>query len=182
MSGQLWPIRPVAVPAESAVQRAYASTNLADAYAIRLPPDASQDPELLARHVMLLQPFWIDALMSVRDAAVAGFGLKTSAQLNKISAAGRDARIGIFKIYSRSPTEVILGEDDKHLDFRVSILRQVREEGSDPVPYLVLSTVVNCHNLLGRTYLRIIAPFHRLVVKSKLRCAARAGWPLAGPR
>jgi hypothetical protein len=36
---------------------------------------------------------------------------------------------------------------------------------------------VHCHNLLGRAYLFVIAPFHRLVVKASLRRAAHIGWP-----
>ncbi len=33
--------------------------------------------------------------------------------------------------------------------------------------------MVHCHNLLGRTYLSVIAPFHRRVVKASLDRAAR---------
>jgi hypothetical protein len=42
---------------------------------------------------------------------------------------------------------------------------------------LTVSTVVHCHNLPGRAYLLVIAPFHRMVVKASLRRAARVGWP-----
>ena len=44
-----WSIASVALPSESRVARAYATTDLTDAYAIRLPEDAITDPELLAR-------------------------------------------------------------------------------------------------------------------------------------
>jgi hypothetical protein len=43
---------------------------------------------------------------------------------------------------------------------------------------VVLTTVVHCHNLFGRIYLRVISPFHRLVVRSNLARAARKGWGL----
>jgi hypothetical protein len=36
---------------------------------------------------------------------------------------------------------------------------------------------VHCHNRLGRFYIFVIAPFHRLVVKASLRRAAALGWP-----
>jgi hypothetical protein len=40
------------------------------------------------------------------------------------------------------------------------------------------TTLVLTHNLLGRTYLAIILPFHRLIVPSMLRkVARRAGAP-----
>ena len=90
-------------------------------------------------------------------------------------------RIGIFKVYGKSETELVLGEDDKHLDFRLSVLRT-----PDLSPtlggQLTVSTVVHCHNFLGRAYLLVIAPFHRLVVKASLRRAAHIGWPKAGTR
>ncbi len=74
----------------------------------------------------------------------------------------------------------MLGEDDSHLDFRVSVLRQSETEmdgGSDA--RLVVTTVVRCHNRLGRAYITAIRLFHRRVVIASLRHAARRGWPLA---
>ncbi|MCQ9426839.1 DUF2867 domain-containing protein [Pseudomonas sp. LJDD11] len=44
---------------------------------------------------------------------------------------------------------------------------------------LTFSTAVHCHNRLGRLYIFVIAPLHRLIVRSSLRSAARLGWPLA---
>lgn len=177
MNLQEWPVKPVGLPPQSAVCDVYAKTDLADAYAIRLPDHASGDPELLARFIFSQQASWVATLMRVRDIAVAGFGLKTSDQLKASPATGAAERIYIFRIFTRSPLEVIMGEDDKHLDFRVSVLLQVRNEAPEPTRYLIVSTVVTCHNLLGRTYIALIAPFHRLIVQSGLRRAARAGWP-----
>jgi hypothetical protein len=168
----------VALPAQSGVTHVYKSVNLADAFAIRLPLSASSDPDLLARFIFLQQPSWIWTLTRVRDVIVACFGLKTAKHLATLGSAAKANRVGIFMIYSRSETEIVLGEDDKHLDFRVSVLCS-----SGPAPessrQLTLSTVVHCHNLLGRAYILAIAPFHRIVVKASLRRAARIGWPQA---
>jgi len=109
---------------------------------------------------------------------VACFGLKTAKHLATLSQDADSKRISFFKVYSTSKTEIVLGEDDKHLDFRVSVL--CSDERSPEIgQQLILSTVVNCHNLLGRTYILIIAPFHRMVVKASLRRAANLGWPAA---
>jgi len=116
--------------------------------------------------------------MKVRDTLVAGFGLKTAKHLTSLGSEAKGNRVGLFKIYSTSATEIVLGEDDKHLDFRVSVLCS----GEAPMAskrQLVVSTVVHCHNRLGRIYILLIAPFHRLVVQSSLRRAARIGWPRA---
>ncbi|HEY0660116.1 MAG TPA: DUF2867 domain-containing protein [Lysobacter sp.] len=150
--------------------------NLADAYSIDLPSGASNNPEVLARFIFSQLPSWMIGLMKVRDALVAGFGLKTAKQLQSIDAG--ENRVGLFKIYGRRQTEIILGEDDKHLDFRLSVLCA---DALSPLGQrrLVLSTVVRCHNRLGRMYIFLIAPFHRLVVRSSLSHAARMGWPMA---
>ena len=178
MSSKRHHVTSVSLPRESAIASAYASTNLADAYSIELPTGASTNPELLARFIFAHQAPWIGSLMTVRDALVAGFGLKTARHLASVGAQSGAGRLGIFKIYSTSPTEVVLGEDDKHLDFRLSVLCSgLTSPGAKR--HLILSTVVHCHNRLGRLYILLIAPFHRLVVQSNLRTAARMGWPSA---
>ncbi|WP_426176977.1 DUF2867 domain-containing protein [Massilia sp. TWR1-2-2] len=164
----------VVLPAQSAVTHLYKGVNLADAFAIRLPPGASSDPDLLARFIFSHQPSWVRNLTGIRDIIVARFGLKTARHLATLASGAKADRVGIFKVYSTSETEIVLGEDDKHLDFRVSVLCS---RGAADGRQLTISTVVHCHNLLGRAYLLVIAPFHRLVVKASLRRAARIGWP-----
>src|SRR3954465_1812763 len=98
---------PVSIPSESRIAKAYASTNLADAYSIELPSGASTDPELLARFIFSHQASWIGSLIAVRDAIVGGFGLKTAKQLSSLRAESKTSRVGIFKIYDTSKTEIV---------------------------------------------------------------------------
>lgn len=93
---------------------------------------------------------------------------------------GRDST-SIFRVYGKSETEIVLGEDDKHLDFRLSFLHT---PALSPTlgGQLTVSTVVHCHNLLGRAYIFVIAPSHRQVVKASLRRAAHIGWSKAAAR
>jgi hypothetical protein len=165
---------PVPLPVESRITSVYQRPNLADAYSIELPQGTARDPELLARFIFSYEPPWVSALMGVRDSVVSVFGLKTGRSLRSLGE--QSHRIGIFKLYEKNSNEVLVGEDDNHLNFRASVLYR---EPSTPASNasLVFSTVVDCHNLLGRTYLTLIAPFHRLVVKSFLRQAAEVGWP-----
>ncbi|MDQ0740508.1 DUF2867 domain-containing protein [Pseudomonas sp. W4I3] len=163
----------VPVPSGSGIAHLYELMHLADAFAIRLPGGASSDPDVLARFILAHQPAWIGWLMNVRDTLVACFGLKTAKYLASLT-----NRIGIFKVYSANPTEIVLGEDDKHLDFRISLLCSDEAEPQGG-RQLIFSTVVHCHNRLGRAYLFVIAPFHRLVVRASLLRAARIGWPMA---
>jgi hypothetical protein len=128
----------VPLPAESLIAAAYADVHLADSFAIDLPLGTSRSPVVLARFVFANQPWWIALLMTVRDTLVGGLGLKTAKRLK----AAEGARIGIFKVYEVSAIEVIMGEDDKHLDFRASALYQAPAPTGLGRPRLVLSTVV----------------------------------------
>jgi hypothetical protein len=166
----------VPLPADSCIVDIYPTTDLADAYAVTLPRDASDDPEQLARFVFGAQPRWAAGLMRVRDAIVSVFGLKTARQLQAVDAQAQQERVGLFRIYRREPAEILLGEDDSHLDFRLSV--RCSQDASQS-RQLTVSTVVQCRNRLGRVYIFLIAPFHRLIVRAALRQAARAGWPRA---
>ena len=168
----------VSLPRESSVANAYASVDYADAYSIALPKEASADPEVLARFIFA-QEYWLgDFLMRTRDVLVGWLGLKVAADVTMLDTDSQAARIDFFKVYSKSDTELVMGEDDRHLDFRVSVLcaEAPLSEGGRNV---ILSTVVHCHNRWGRLYMGVIAPFHRWLVQSSLRRAARAGWPSA---
>jgi hypothetical protein len=180
MASQFNPVMAVSLPRESRIATVFASVNLADSYALELPAGASTSPEQLARFIFSHQPAWIGSLVAVRDAIVSGFGLKTSGHLKSLGEMNKGSRVAFLKIYSATSTEIILGEDDKHLDFRLSVLYSGKpslESGGR----LTMSTVVHCHNRFGRLYLRLIAPFHRLVVQESLRRAARVGWPSVSP-
>lgn len=163
----------VALPTASRIADRFAGADLVDAYAIGLPRGTSHDVETLTRFMLGEQGPGLRLLMGMRDAVVAGFGIKTSRRLRRGSDTDRAARIYIFRIYEITGDEAVLGEDDKHLDFRVSVQRRPGD--------IVVTTVVHCHNLLGRAYLALITPFHRLVVKSILRRADRRGWPTDPP-
>lgn len=106
-------------------------------------------------------PRWIDALVTLRNILVAPFGLKTS---GAGAAVPRDM-IGIFPVISQTPDRLVAGFNDSHLDFRVVV--DVATDGTGQ--QITATTLVKTHNRLGRTYLAIILPFHRLVVRAMLR-------------
>ena len=108
-------------------------------------------------------PPWFDALMGLRNTLVRPFGLKTGGGpapvLTPPFRVGQT--VGVFRLVALAPDEAVFGEDDRHLDFRVSILIRRTEQGQS----LSLSTVVTVHNGLGRCYLAAVKPFHRLIVR-----------------
>jgi hypothetical protein len=162
--------RAVPMPSNSVLAPLYAGADLLDAFAIRLPAEASNDIEVLARAAFERQAWWIRALTCVRDVVMVTVGV-TSSRAVGLAAAARGPVIGYLPVLSRSATELVVGADDRHLDFRATIqLRAVAENERE----LVTGTVVHCHNRLGRVYLAAIAPFHRVIVRANLERAVRA--------
>ena len=162
----------IPVPSSGILAPLYKNADLVDAYAVQLPAGASDDLEVLARAGFERQAWWIRTLTRVRDAMMAPVGIKSSRAVG-IAAATRGPVIGFFPLLSKSAEELVLGEDDRHLNFRLSIqLRPGAAGGRE----LVVVSVVHCHNLLGRTYLAVITPFHRLIAPACLeQAASRAG-------
>ena len=140
---------------------ALSGAQFSDAFSITI------DDDLNARHaaerMMAGKTWWIDALLMLRNIIVAPFGLKDG----KHEDASLDV-IGIFPVVSESPKRLVAGFDDKHLDFRVVVDVSDAERGHA----ITATTLVMTHNLLGRAYLAIIMPFHKIVVKSMLRRVA----------
>ena len=118
------------------------------------------DARQAAERMMGRAPRWIDALLNLRNILVAPFGLKTSGA----SVVAPRGMIGIFPVISETPERLVAGFDDRHLDFRVVV--DVAPSGAGQ--QVTATTLVKTHNWLGRTYLAIILPFHRLVVRTML--------------
>jgi hypothetical protein len=135
-----------------------------DAYCVAVD-DAALDARHAAERMLGRSPRWIGALMALRNCLVTPFGLKTSVPDKPTDA---DA-IGVFPVVSETPGRLVAGFNDKHLDFRVVVDVVAASDGRR----VTATTLVLTHNWLGRTYLAIILPFHRLVVRSMLAQVAR---------
>jgi hypothetical protein len=159
------------LPSASRLSSSYGEADFADAFAVDLPEAASHDAEALARHVFAQPAKWFAVLLRFRDALVRPLGLKRAVDLR---AMGGD-RINLFRVFERHDGEIILGEDDTHLNFRVSLLVQPASQGQPD--RLTVTTLVFYNRLLGRAYIALIAPFHRMVVRASLDRAQKLGWP-----
>ena len=140
-----------------------AGAQFADAFRIAIegPP---LDARNAAQRMMGRSPRWIESLQALRNALVAPFGLKTSGAREAVAAGA----IGIFPVLSKTPDRLVAGFDDSHLDFRVVVDVAASGQGQQ----ITATTLVRTHNLLGRSYLAIILPFHRLIVRTMLRQVA----------
>ena len=120
-------------------------------------------------------PFWMKALLIARNAVARRFGLEAPTSAEILHPAVRTSygvgdKIGPWPIYFIGEDEIVAGRNNKHLDFRLSVLR-VREGAAESV---VVSTICSVHNLSGKIYLFFIVPFHRTGVKSLMSNAVAA--------
>ena len=166
------PVESVPVPPASLAARAFATTHYADAFRLRLPDGAPDDIDALVSLLATSSPAWVDALMTLRNRIVWTIGLRTPRGRvfgdPPAAAARRYERgdsAGIFRVYARTGDEILMGGDDRHLDFRASMIVQRDAKGV----YAVLSTVVHYNNLLGRLYFVPVRPFHRMIIPAVLR-------------
>jgi hypothetical protein len=87
-------------------------------------------------------PGWVRRLMGLRNSLGLLVGL-------------RPAPASGFPVVRETPDQVVLGFDDKHLDFRIVV-----EVGGG---FATVTTVVRWHNAWGRAYLAAVLPFHRVI-------------------
>ena len=162
-----FPVRRIAPPSDSLIADWYAQAQLLDSYAVVIPSTPSRNMRQLATLALGDPPVWFRTLLAMRDAAVSPFGVKSSRALRQGNP--NEARVDFFPVLQEQENEIVLGENDRHLDFRLSLLR-IRS-GSEM--QIVATTAVHVHNRLGSAYLAVIRPFHHLVVKrSMARLAA----------
>lgn len=136
-----------------------AGAQFIDAFRVEVGATAVNAREACTRMV-LDGPRWIDALLRLRNILVRPFGLKTSGE----GAPAPGGMIGLFPVLSETPERLVAGFDDSHLDFRIV----VDVSGNGASRRVTSTTLVRTHNLLGRTYLTLIMPFHKLVVRSMM--------------
>ena len=120
-------------------------------------------------------PFWMKALLITRNAIARRFGLEapTAAEIlhPKVRASYNVGdKIGPWPIYFIGEDEIVAGRNNKHLDFRLSVLR-AKDADTESV---VVSTICSVHNFSGKVYLFFIVPFHRTGVKSLMSNAVVA--------
>jgi len=88
-----------------------------------------------------------------------------------LSSSLSEAQVSVWPIFSLSETELVAGRDNKHLDFRISVLKEASGEASS----VVVSTVCTVHNAFGKIYLFFVVPIHKWGVRRLLIRAIAAG-------
>lgn len=150
-------VRQVETPAGLLSAAALRRVDFTDTFILRLPPGSSRDVEHWHRALVTAgNPAWVAALVAVRNRVAQILGLHT---------AGGSSDTSPFTPLTRTGDTLVVGADDKHLDFR-GVLRIVGDD-------LQCATVVHEHNTLGKAYFIVVKPFHRRIVPALLRRIAR---------
>jgi hypothetical protein len=122
------------------------------------------------------RPMWMQILMIVRNKLAAFCGLDAPTVSEIIHPEFKSSyvvgeKIGAWPIFSLTETELVAGRDNKHLDFRLSVLRITDAETAS----VVVSTLCTVHNAFGKVYLFFIIPFHKWGVQRLISNAIVAG-------
>ncbi len=139
-------------PKSSKIWALVAPGDFIDGYQIK-----SDLPPKQAAEIAFKMPIWATTLLLLRNAIVKPFGLKTEIE--------DETSDTIFPTTFESEDEILLGTDDKHLNFRISVLQQ---DGR-----IHMATWVHRNNWFGRLYLMIVMPFHILIVRNCMTRVAR---------
>ncbi len=119
-------------------------------------------------------PKWIDKLFAFRNKLAGLFGLKTSKSVSDRQKmldnfkCEKGEQLGLFKVFDKTADEIILGEDDTHLNFRVSLFLDPKTNDKTN-KNLIITTTVKFNNWFGRLYFLPVRPFHKLIVPAMLK-------------
>jgi hypothetical protein len=121
-------------------------------------------------------PRWMKAVLVLRNRLASGFGLEvpTTAEIMHPQMKADyhvGDRIGPWPIFHLSDIELVAGRNNKHLDFRLSVLKESRGASCN----VVVSTVCTTHNAFGKAYLLLVIPFHKWGVQRLMSRALARG-------
>lgn len=143
----------------------YRNADLLDSYLAKLPAGSEGKIRRIAQAFFEQPaPWFIRKMLSVSD----GFS-RHMMQRKPVAYPSADQdqdQINLLPVLSEHDDELIVGKDDPHMNFRISVMIQKSVGGPDLIS---VTTVVRCNTRRGRLYLGAIRPFHRYLVPSNLR-------------
>ena len=121
------------------------------------------------------RPGWMNLMLIARNkaAALAGLEVPTTAEIINMGMRDRyfvGEKIGPWPIFFLGSDELVAGRDNKHMDFRLSIMKV--HDGIRPS--IIVSTLCMTYNKLGQYYLYSIIPFHKFGLRRLMASALAA--------
>ncbi len=153
------------IPKGSLISQKFDDFHYCDSFSIVIQSDDSIDTITTE---IFKTPKWADLLMGMRNAMFSLFGLDKGGYKDRRYIADYypvGSRAVYFTVIDRNDNEIVTAENDKHLDFRISVFENEEEHNRR----IHLTTLVKYHNTLGRFYFFIIRAFHRRIVVGLLK-------------
>ncbi|MCG8491106.1 MAG: DUF2867 domain-containing protein [Sneathiellales bacterium] len=156
-------------PQSSILKAPYGGGSYQDCFMEKADPQQDLRPVALFLKVMYPMPWWVNSLMAVRNFVVGFFGLKNEMDGISETKKAEEYQVGdyisFFKITHLSDDEIVVTANDRHLDSSFSLFVEKEEE----MAKVYLTSIVQTKEKLGDVYMFVIAPFHRIIVKSTLK-------------
>ena len=150
------------IPESSIILNNFGKVNYFDVYKVTTEKVGTVDTLI---NKLFSTPTWVDFLMKTRDRIVNVFGLKSNKGKSIKLYYPVGSKAAFFTVVDRNENEIVMAEDDKHLNFRTSVL----VDKTTVQTTIYLTTIVHFNNIFERLYFLPVKPFHRLIVKSLLR-------------
>ena len=156
----------------SIIAKSFEKIDYSDAYEIEIYNPKNYSIDVLATIFFTSLPSWVKALLRIRDIIVKPFGiaggLNEKINNNDNSVVFKPGqKVVFFTLYNRNKNEIVMAEDDKHLNFRTSV--RIEKSNKKNYNYLCSSTIVKYNNFGGKLYFTLVKPFHKLIIKSLLK-------------
>ena len=156
-----------ALPADSQISSQLNNAYFHDSWSIVLgQPDLNVFQQLtkLFQHT----PQWVEWSMNMRNKITSKIGLKDLGSFQQIDSNKKKVNMWQateleFLLLQRTENELVIGDDDKHLNVTLSIYKNEKTQ------VLTITTVVHIKNWLGRLYMAPVIPAHRKIVPATLQ-------------
>lgn len=155
----------------SIISDSFGRINYADAYKIEIYNPKNFSVDVLATKFFTSLPSWVRVLLLIRDIIVKPFGLAGSLNrknnnIDNSIVFKPGQRVVFFTVYNRNKNEIVMAEDDKHLNLKTSI--RLEKTKKKYFYSLYSSTIVKYNNIWGKIYFTLVKPFHKIIIKTLL--------------
>lgn len=156
-------VRKVEIDPDWLIAGALDRVDFQDAFAVDVDPSLPHDPRWWADQMLANPPKSVAVLMGARNLMMKPFGLKTG----ELDESGENE---VFKPLAQTESELLVGTDDRHLNFRGNLVT----EASENKLTITIGTVVKFNNRFGRAYFVPVRPMHaHVIVPMMLRHLAK---------
>ncbi len=152
------------IPHKSIIGKGFKKIGCMDSYRVETGSENSIDAIV---NKVLQVPGRVLYLLRIRNAVAGTFGPKTGKnfKLNQADHYPVGSGAVYFTVTDRNANEIVMAEDDRHMNFRTSLTK--KQEGLFSAIYL--TTLIKYYNLWGRMYFLPVKPFHCVIMRALIR-------------